>query len=233
MSLRVHKYIRSLEGTFNPGAALTGNWTSSSGQFAIVNTPGSSLDPPAVGAGLATYAGAAAFNIGWTQSVNELVTLYDSYKIANVKITLLPNFQANGWGPDPIGPGGNSGVSPPCPQIRWYFDRDDATVPTAVTLEEFNQRPGVRRFILGHAKKYIFNIKPKPNTALDNGAGGTTITGLGRNTWVNFSNTAVPHYGLKFVLMDLPQLTSYNNANFQKPFIRWRVDYTILCKDPR
>lgn len=229
----MHKYIRSLEGTFNPGAALTGNWTSSSGQFALVNTPGSSLDPPAVAQGLATYAGAAAFNIGWTNGYGELVALYDSYKITNVKITLLPNLQANGWGPDPLGGGGNSGVSPPVPQIRWYFDRDDATVPTAVTLEEFNQRPGVRRFIMGHAKKYVFNVRPKPNTALDNGAGAATLVGLNRSQWINFSNTSVPHYGLKFVLMDLPQLNTYNNSTYQKPFIRWRVDYTILCKDPR
>lgn len=233
-SLRVHRYIRSIEGNFAPNAIGTGNWTSSSGQFALAPAVGSSLDPPNTATGLLNYGGGATFNVGWSNGISELQALYDQYKIAKVKITLLCNWQMPQFGLDASNSSTVAGAAPPAaPQIRWYFDADDSTIPSSVTMEEFAQRPGVRRKLLGNMKPYSFVLRPRMTMAADNGSGGQTNMAIVKPSWINFSNTAVPHHGLKFALLDMPNIGPYNSSIWTKPFIRWRVDYTILCKDPR
>lgn len=137
-----------------------------------------------------TAKGALTFAIQDVPGLSDFTSLFDYYKISGVKLrftTLLdPTSQA----------AGNSFY----PKLYTAIDLDDDTPPTS--SDDLRQRANCKIHWLQPNRSYDIFLRPRylKNVYI---SGVSTGYEIGKQTWLDLSNTNIPHYGLKFVIENL------------------------------
>lgn len=137
-----------------------------------------------------TAKGALTFAIQDVPGLSDFTSLFDYYMLTGVKVrftTLLdPNSQA----------AGNSYF----PKIYTAVDNDDDTAP--LSSDDLRQRSNCKIRWLGPNRSYDIFLRPKylKNVYI---SGVSTGYEIGKQTWLDLSNTNIPHYGLKYVIENL------------------------------
>lgn len=146
---------------------------------------------------------------------SEFSALFDQYKVHSYTFEIIPRFDnAN------ILLSTANTVADFLPTIYWFFDTDDATVPSDST--EVMQRPHLRRALLKKpisiTVKYPCVAASMYNTAI------TTGYSSKRSPWIDINSPAVPHYGLKLFIQGRA-----NTEYVVDVRCKWRVSF----KNPR
>lgn len=130
------------------------------------------------------------FSLGFqlNQLVNytEFTNLFDHYRINTVKVDLktFPNSTLV------------TGVG--IPWVEYWSDHDDGTPVSAALAREVM---GVKsKYFSGNKVVTSMYVKPRPLVELAAADGTPAPGGLRAHTWINCTDSDVPHYGLKGVL---------------------------------
>lgn len=149
--------------------------------------------------------------LGWNFRFNQLpgttdfTSLYDQYMIKKIVVKIIPRASEN-----PITPGASS---TDLQQIHSVIDYDDSAAPSSIQELVQYQSYKVTRGNQVHTRVFV------PRIAL-------TTDNTKKFQWVDLTNTAVPHYGLKTWIAKptTPDTTvSYDML----------VTYYFTCKDVR
>lgn len=136
-----------------------------------------------------------SFNAAQVVNFSDFTTLFDQFKIKAVlmEFRLMTNPDAT------IQPTNQVSTSPPYlfPTLWTVIDRDD---DGTITLDQMRQHQGARRSVLrpnAIIKRYI----PYPSTlGMTYKSGVSTAYTINRSKWVDVTDSATPHYGVKTVL---------------------------------
>lgn len=204
-ALRRRQYVRT--GGFYikrrvPLFALNGS-TAFAGVCSSSNTNILTLGTPVVaqsgGANLWDVPFSMQFALNQLDTSADITNLADRYRIVNAIIRVMTSNVALGAGAGLI-----------MPFIEFIADHDDADVPTVSTL---TQKMGVRTIGFNQRGMLSMYVKPLPAVALYNGA--STAYGVPRRSpYINSSNNAVPHYGIKGVFRSVFLSGTTSCANF-------------------
>lgn len=150
---------------------------------------------------------AMKFRFNQINNPGEFSSLFDQYKIKNLKITLQLNNNTVL----------NSTTAVPAgyqTYIEYIPDYDDAN-PMSVTA--FEEKMGIRtKYFNRAASTCVLSVVPRVANEVEGFPAGATAFSLAkRNTWVNMAYTGVPHYGIKGVIrrMYLPAGASVTSIN--------------------
>lgn len=139
------------------------------------------------GSTLLDVGGALVFQLNSLPNYTEFTNLFDMYRINGVKVTFMPRGNSAEVGT-------NQGIV----KLFSAIDYDDNTTPASLseilqyeTLKTTNSTRDHKRY-----------IKPKLARVLYQ-AGASNAYGAGTG-WIDCSNPQVPHYGMKYVLQQLP-----------------------------
>ena len=137
-----------------------------------------------------------ALKLAEYSTANDEASHYDQYRINWAKFSFKPSGTLNGPYQDEIVENGLSVGKLGPPMIGAYVDHDDdATVPSSINA--CITRGGK---MATWPNKLTMKWKPRPLTMLYEST-ATTAYGLrSRSTWVDCTDTACPHYGLKSYL---------------------------------
>lgn len=161
------------------------------------------------------------------KAYSEFTALYDRYKITNVQIQLSLITNPNSANPTNIAAASaTTYYNNPTnwyPKFWYLFDYDD---DSAISLSVMRERSKVKCFILQPNKLYKINLKP---SILVQSYGTAVTTGYTPkwNQWVDMANTAVKHYGMKYVV-DTQGVDPDNTYPFK---VRMEYRYFFTCKD--
>lgn len=164
----------------------------------ISNTVHRFVDTLAPGtiAGAATnppYTFAESYTLGGSPNAASYAALFQQYRIVKVEKFFCLNL-------DSVAAGAGSATAGWLPRFVTVFDPNDATVPASEV--ELLSYDNVKINVLSTAQPTFTRVfAPKPQVAVQGVNVGQTTAGL----WLNTSNTSVPFYGLKIVMV--------NNAN--------------------
>lgn len=132
--------------------------------------------------------GASVFRLNQVPNFNEFTVLFDQYKICGIKWMLMPR-------------GNSSEIGSNQGQVKFFsvIDYDDNTAPSSITdlvqYENLKVTPTSRDH-----KRYLV---PKVAREVYSSA-TTTGYSAASSQWIDCTNDAVPHYGLKYMLQQLP-----------------------------
>jgi hypothetical protein len=119
------------------------------------------------------------FALSLLPNYSEFANLFDSYRIRQVDIRLVHDYQYNGTS------------TVPTPTVWAWMDDDDAAIPT--TKQVALERQSVRPFTYS-ASKTVYSLSIQPRWLID----GTNKASLApRDMWIDMSQPSVSHYGLK------------------------------------
>jgi hypothetical protein len=160
---------------------------------------------------------AASHCLSDLSNFSTFASMYDAYKINYVKVELefLSNIAAvNGVGI--------------MPTIWLYWDQDDAVVPTLVTNPSGNMGA---RCLHPTASKTRFSMKYRPmirDTVQGSLSGTTNNAAVRKSTWINCTQTDVPHYAFKAFITDYfaPATTTAHSS------FRINFTYNITFRTP-
>lgn len=163
------------------------------GSFSVVDDgPGTlvSLGTPSPSIGLPSgwydLPFAMTFAINQATNFTEFSALFDEYKINAVNIRVSPNSTI-----------AQSATSQTLPYIEWVYDHDDSVPPNIAT---FRERMGIRtKFFNATTNSANMYCRPRPVSQVY----ATPAIGYSTNqkaTWLDMSNTTVPHYAIKGVI---------------------------------
>lgn len=158
--------------------------------------------------------GSYTFNLAGVPAVSDFVTLYDQYKIAGIKWTLIPKYNSI-----EMAPGSSGGINNQT-QVFSVLDYDDSQVPTSIdTLMQYQNMKMTRG---GRTHKRYF--KPRQLRNVYRGP----LVGDGHEViparWNDMSYQDVVHYGLKYAVQQ--------SANVPQEF-DLRIDYYLCMKNVR
>lgn len=156
-----------------------------------------------------------------TTSILDFQTLFEEYRISNVKVTLIPHFNVS----DTLNANASANDPQMIPQIYYVYDCDDISVAPMPTMM---QMQGVKMHF--DTKPLTFSFKPKPQMLAAGGVGGgaAVVQRPGSNkAWLDMDAVNTPYYGMKFNIRtgDIPVGITY----------AWdiKVDYTFQCRGIR
>lgn len=137
-----------------------------------------------------TAKGALTFSLNDLPGLTDYTSLFDYYKISGVKLRITTFLDANSQAP------GNSFF----PKMYSCIDYDDANVPT--DSDEMRQRTNCKIRWLAPNRSYSVFLRPKylKNVYISGVSSGYEI---GKQQWLDLSNTNIPHYGFKYVIENL------------------------------
>ncbi len=134
--------------------------------------------------GLANAFGSFAFTLGDLPQAGSFTTLFDQYRLDEVEVWIKPRGNSI--------PGSSSGFTP---TLFVVIDRDDSSSPTSIQyLQEYDNC-----VMLQVNEGLKMRFKPSVAPALY-ASGAFTGYAIEQDLWVDASNTAVPHYGVKWGL---------------------------------
>lgn len=205
-------------------------------RIVILQAPGGgTLTTNATSGGGMTFAGAAAagdiintnthffsqkFQLNYVTNETELTNLYDNYRIKAVNLKIDLSFNST-----PIVDIPNNVRANALPMLHYCIDQDDNDLPTSIEgILEFTKSRSVR---LGD-QSVLSALIPRAQGAV---ATTTTTTVVGSmlpaNTWLDCKTAvAVPHYGIKYALENMP--ASLSNANNQYSWALYITPVYIL-----
>lgn len=137
-----------------------------------------------------TAKGAMSFKLDDIPGLSDFTSLFDYYRISGVKLRfttyLDPNSQA----------AGNAYF----PKLYTAIDMDDDAAP--LSSDDLRQRTNCKIRWLAPNRSYGIFLRPKylKNVYI---SGVSTGYEIGKQTWLDLSNTNIPHYGLKYVVENL------------------------------
>lgn len=120
----------------------------------------------------------------------EFTNLFDQYKIKYGTVRVQNNGNISGTQ--------SGGI---LPYIEYVQDHDDNTPPPAA---DFRERMGIKTAYFSSSRVMIkMGVSPKPATTLYNTLVSSGYGVPGKAPWINTSNPAVPHYGIKGVIRSM------------------------------
>lgn len=160
----------------------------------------SSIGPFSQVGGAGEYLKAMSFNLGQVGgNLGPFTALYDSYSIRKIVVKIIPKFNSG----DIDVPAASGGE---LPNIAHCLDYDDSNTPA--NFGDVMQRQNAK---LTRGNKIIKRVfKPSVNVITD---GTSTAAGFMQRyaPWLDITNVAVPHYGLKLAIQPMPTGV---NANY-------------------
>lgn len=210
-ALNQHTFVRSVEAAyFNNATTGTIESTDTSVLPNLVSMSG--ITSPYGNGG--AWSGALSMAMNKTVNSTELTSLYDYYKIKAVRITF--DYASN------VALANATDV--PMPRLAWYYDYDDTVFQDYNHYMQATAR--VRQTRLN--KKVTITVKPRVKDAIQEQVAGTVGTpSVFKRTWIDCAYPSVPHFGLKFALIDWPL---FADGIPSKPMLRVRFDYILGLK---
>jgi len=164
------------------------------------------------------FGGSLQFMLSHLANVSEIVNLYDNYRIKKVVVQVIPSFNSSDLAQVA---GGTHGI--PC--MHYAVDSDDATVPANRTAIMENSYCRTVRL----DGPFNIVIVPRAQNVIATSGGGSAAGGmLPSNTWLDTASQNVPHYGLKFWIDELVQVSADSSS---RPFVKFSVTYYLECKN--
>lgn len=154
---------------------------------------------------------AYSFTLSQLPNVGEFTTLFDTYRINKIVLTIEPAMESNQM------------TSPQLISRKWLrvvHDYDDANV--LANENQYFEYANMKSYDCLKAAKIV--LYPKIARQIFNGA-LTTAYGQEGKVWLDSASPDVPHYGIK---MFIPALGIDNSFQF-----RVRATYYISCKQTR
>lgn len=219
LAARVHGFKRVTDA-FGLKAGISGSTT-----YELVNTGSSPNQLLAIGnvsssqffTGAYQFGGAFQFMLSHVSNVSEITNLFDNYRIKNVIVKVMPQFNSSDV---LIGATGYAAL----PTMHYTIDQDDATIPsnrTAVLENSYCKSVRLDR-------PFSIVIKPRAQNVIATTAGAASGGMLPSGQWLDSATQTVPHYGLKFWMDDWNTVTS---ASPSQPCVKFIVTYTLECKN--
>ena len=141
---------------------------------------------------VADWAAACSHRISDINNITNFTSMYDSYRLNSVTVTL--EYLSNSAGV-------NSGSL--LPTFYMYWDADDATIPP--NLRTILGKVGSKRWQPTSSrltKKFTF--KPQQSVAIEGDAAGVPTVAVtpGKSQWTDCTSPRVPHYAFKLYCQD-------------------------------
>lgn len=148
------------------------------------------------------------FNLAQCINSTDFTNIADVYKMVKTQVRLHNNFVNTTVGPN--------GVQP---WIEYFYDQDDASVPSLALLRE---RMGTKTKYFS-ASRPVLNFSLRPRFAKEVFQSGvTTAYGPGRG-WLDCDYPQVQHYSIKAVIHNVPLIGSGALLDFD-------VTHTVMLK---
>lgn len=206
-----HSFIRSVEAVYY-NDPVTGAITSSDTTILPNLISMTGISTPYGNS--SAWSGALSMALNKTVNYSDFTSLYDYYKIKGVKITF--DYASN------VALANSYDV--PMPRLAWHYDYDDTVFQDYAHYMQSTARVKQTRL----DKKVTLFVKPRIKDAIQQTTGGTVATpSVFKRTWIDMAYPEVPHFGLKFGLIDWPYAT---DGAVAKPLLRVRFDYYISGK---
>lgn len=178
--------------------------------------------------GTQSFGSALTFMIQQCANRQEILQLFDNYRIERVQVRFDYTFNS---APGAPGAGGLTATqgSLAVPTITVCPDFDDAVAPIDRNTVLQNSFARTRRL----DRPFTITLKPRAQATITraDGANPTTAAGglLPAATWLDSNSPTVPHYGLKFWVDDF----NVNGANALGAYsaLRMQVTYFIAAKN--
>lgn len=155
----------------------------------------------------------AAFTLQDIYNAADIVNLCDKYKISWVKLKFYSTSTI-----------ASSSSTAQLPSLLWSTDEDDASTPTIAQLKE-KMNSKQRMFYPG--KPITVFLRPKMVRQVDTSLGAYIGNEVAPARFINTSQSNVPHYGFKAVIMDM-NLSNNTTAYTQ---IKCDITYCIVGKN--
>lgn len=111
------------------------------------------------------------------------------------------------------------------PSILWNYDEDDGQFPTPSVMRE---KMGTKSRMLYPGRPITMFVRPKVATSLNLSSSLTSIgNAVTVSPWINCTYDAVPHFGVKFALLDVNLNTTASTFTQYK----WDIQYCIEAMD--
>lgn len=161
--------------------------------------------------------------------------LFEEYKLKKVCIEIVPTYAGKdivattGFTSVPLTDDGyTSQKSYPTPKFYYINDYDNVNSINWPMIAEMN---GVNRLMLNKTHKIWVNpavVIPIANNTL----GGTTWSSTRKSPWITNKDTAIQHYGLRFLIQDWPGPNDgVGPEGDQVPFgVRFNIRYFFVCR---
>lgn len=156
----------------------------------------------------------SAFRLNDILNSSDMTNLFDKYKFKWVKLNIYCTSST-------------AAVTSMAqlPSIIYFIDEDDQAIPTVASLRE---KMGARQKMFYPGKPVtIFLRAPKVQRQLDTDSLISSGNEVSRAPWINCAYANVPHFGLKFALLDVnlnPTSSSYTKFKFD-------ITYCLNFKD--
>lgn len=158
--------------------------------------------------------GTQVFSLSQVPKFSEFTELYDQYKINLVKWYLIPR-----------GNQSDVGTSTTTGQLMGVFsalDYDDNTAPTSIQdIMEYQNSKMTRSYQM---HKRVLKPRARVNVV---GSGGAGVNGQimgSKNPWIDCNAPTTPHFGVKYVLQQLPAGTQMYDM---------KIDFYLAFKNVR
>lgn len=169
------------------------------------------------------------FSLAETPQYTEFTSLFDQYKINLIKIVWHFNKNSAELNNVTAPPSStNMNLLTGIPGIRWYYDRDDGTVPNLASMGQIQK---LKSASLHRPVKAIF----KPNV-LNIVYEGAVSNGYSPryNQWIDCSDDGVPYYGLKYELDGSGSGRTSDTVNdIVIGYLTWDITYYMSFRDVR
>jgi len=162
---------------------------------------------------------AAAFTLDMLSQYTDLTGISDQYKISNVEL----RFQYNASDVNGL-PANNTNQPNFLPILKYCNDYDDGAIETVAALQA---KMGLRSKPLTGGKNHSLRLTPRVADAVYGTSLTTAYAVPSKAMWLDSSLPAVPHYGVKGYIENLPLGTT---AGGMTSCISIEVLYTVKLK---
>jgi len=146
----------------------------------------------------------------------EYTSLFDSYRIRKVELTMVYNSNSSTLGP---------GTS--LPVVSMCNDYDDIAATTLSSMQQYDSYRLIQFGNNSNNGKVMHRVSPRISTVVET-TGGSAIAGTGSNkNWIDCNNTSVLYCGVK---------GNYDNMNISTAavgFITFYIKYYVEFKNSR
>ena len=161
----------------------------------------------------------------------DFTSLYDKYKIAFVKVHVIPFGTAALTGAAYSSVYGQSSII-----IHSIVDSDDNVVPVASaagvdTLRQY-QSYKVQNLFANNIKGAVRLLRPSILVGVNDGTGAAVGSRVTRSSWLNLGNTSVPHFGMKYIFEGISG-GSGDAVNGQKIEMKIEAKFYLAFKEVR
>lgn len=152
-----------------------------------------------------------SFAINGVAGIGEFSALFDQYMLTHVQMMFHLR----------IDPSAQTATTAIYPKLYWFTDYDDANAPPS--LNAVREHPRCKIAVLNPNRPVICNIKPAVLNEVYRSPTTSSYNPKWRQ-WLDFAQTDVPHYGLKFAI------DNFTNTNY---IVSTELKFWFACKGVR